>query len=245
MNRMSNISRQALSVFLSTLLLILLVVVEDASAQRDRVKNLPAYDRQRVHFGFLLGINVTDFKIKRVGGFNSIDTLFTAESDKQTGFNIGIIGNVGLNEFFSIRFAPDLAFSQRNLDYTFYDGATPVVVTKEIESTFLEFPFDLKLKSRRVNNYRMYVLAGAKFNIDMVSQAKVQNQDRDFVKLKRNDYGYQVGVGIDFYMERFKFGTELKMFHGLGNLLVDDPAVFSSSLDALRTRAFMLSFTFE
>lgn len=240
-----NIFRNVAMGIFASLLLIMSFGVQDASAQRDRVKNLPSYDRQRIHFGFLLGINVTDFKIKRVGGFNTIDTLFTAESAKQSGFNIGIIANVSLNEYFSIRFAPDLAFSQRNLDYTFYDGSTPVVVTKEIESTFLEFPLDLKLKSRRVNNYRMYVLGGAKFNIDMVSQAKVQNQDRDFVKLKRNDYGYQVGVGIDFYMERFKLGTELKMFHGLGNLLVDDPAVYSSSLDALRTRAFMLSFTFE
>lgn len=224
---------------------ILLLAQDQSWAQRDRVKNLPAYDRQRVHFGFLLGMNVTDFKIKRVPYFNSIDTLFRVESDKQSGFNIGIIANVGLNELFSVRFAPDLAFSQRNLLYTFYDGSKPVVVTKDIESTFLEFPFDLKLKSKRVNNYRMYVLAGARYNIDMVSQAKVQNKDKDFVKLRRNDYGYQVGAGIDFYMERFKFGTEIKMYHGLRNLLVDDPAVFTSSIDALRSRIFQLSFTFE
>jgi len=138
-----------------------------------------------------------------------------------------------------------LAFSQRNLDYTFYDAGQPVIVTKEIESTFLQFPLDLKLKSKRVNNYRMYVLAGMRYNIDMVSQAKVENKDKDFVKLKKNDYGYQVGVGIDFYMERFKFGTELKMYHGLGNLLVTDPSIYSSSLDALRSRIFQLSFTFE
>jgi hypothetical protein len=91
----------------------------------------------------------------------------------------------------------------------------------------------------------MYVLAGVRYNIDMVSQAKVQNKEKDFVKLKRNDYGYQYGIGIDFYMERFKLGTELKMYHGFRNLLVDDPAIFSSSIDALRSRIFQLSFTFE
>lgn len=228
-----------------TFLLVLVCLSLPSMAQRDRVKNLPAYDRQRVHFGFLLGLNTTDFKIKRIPDFNASDTLFRVESDKQSGFNIGIIANVGLNELFSVRFAPDLAFSQRNLYYTFYDANQPIEVVKEIESTFLEFPLDLKLKSKRVNNYRMYVLAGVRYNIDMVSQAKVQNKDKDFVKLKRNDYGYQYGIGIDFYMERFKFGTELKMYHGLRNLLVDDPAVFSSSLDALRSRIFQLSFTFE
>ena len=233
------------AIYWSMMLLLLFCSTSSAWAQRDRVKNLPAYDRQRVHFGFLLGLNTTDFKIKRIPGFNSSDTLFRVESDKQSGFNIGIIANVGLNELFSVRFAPDLAFSQRNLYYTFYDANQPVEVLKEIESTFLEFPFDLKLKSKRVNNYRMYVLAGARYNIDMVSQAKVQNKDKDFVKLKRNDYGYQYGIGIDFYMERFKFGTELKMYHGFRNLLVDDPAIFSSSIDALRSRIFQISFTFE
>ncbi|MFN9597406.1 MAG: porin family protein [Bacteroidota bacterium] len=233
------------TVFWSITLLFLFTCTAPAWAQRDRVKNLPAYDRQRVHFGFLLGLNTTDFKIKRIPDFNSSDTLFKVESDKQSGFNIGIIANVGLNELFSVRFAPDLAFSQRNLYYTFYDANQPVEVVKEIESTFLEFPLDLKLKSKRVNNYRMYVLAGVRYNIDMVSQAKVQNKEKDFVKLKRNDYGYQYGIGIDFYMERFKLGTELKMYHGFRNLLVDDPAIFSSSIDALRSRIFQLSFTFE
>ncbi|MGR6088561.1 MAG: type IX secretion/gliding motility protein PorT/SprT [Arcticibacter sp.] len=242
---MNRVSIKHSAIYWSMMLLLLFCSTTSAWAQRDRVKNLPAYDRQRVHFGFLLGLNTTDFKIKRIPGFNSSDTLFRVESDKQSGFNIGIIANVALNELFSVRFAPDLAFSQRNLYYTFYDANQPVEVLKEIESTFLEFPFDLKLKSKRVNNYRMYVLAGVRYNIDMVSQAKVQNKDKDFVKLKRNDYGYQYGIGIDFYMERFKFGTELKMYHGFRNLLVDDPAIYSSSIDALRSRIFQISFTFE
>jgi len=242
---MNRVALKHSAIYWSMMLLLLFCSTTPAWAQRDRVKNLPAYDRQRVHFGFLLGLNTTDFKIKRIPDFNSSDTLFRVESDKQSGFNIGIIANVALNELFSVRFAPDLAFSQRNLYYTFYDANQPVEVLKEIESTFLEFPFDLKLKSKRVNNYRMYVLAGVRYNIDMVSQAKVQNKDKDFVKLKRNDYGYQYGIGIDFYMERFKFGTELKMYHGFRNLLVDDPAIYSSSIDALRSRIFQISFTFE
>ena len=230
---------------ISFLLLIFQMVSLSAVAQRERVKNLPAYDRQKVHFGFLLGLNTTDFTIKRIPDFNSIDTLFRVESEKQTGFNIGIIANVGLNSLFSIRFSPNLAFSQRNLNYTFYEFTEPVEVKKEIESTFLQFPIDIKLKSRRVNNYRFYVNAGGRYSIDMVSQAKVQNEDKDFVKLRRNDYGYQVGAGIDFYMERFKFGTELSMYHGVRNLLVDDPKIFSSSIDALRSRIFQITLTFE
>src|SRR4030095_15047459 len=128
----------------------------------------------------------------RTAGFNTLDSLFVVESDKQTGFNLGIIGNLRMGEHFDLRFVPDLAFSQRNLEYTFNDNGKSTTVVKEIESTFLEFPLDLKYKSVRVNNYRIYVLAGLKYTIDMVSQAKVENQDKDFVKLRKNDYGYQI-----------------------------------------------------
>jgi hypothetical protein len=234
-------------VHLAALLIVagMMFIPDISLAQRKKVQNLPKYDKQRVHFGFLLGVNVTDFKIRRSADFLSLDSLYVVESAKQTGFNIGIVADLKLAENFNLRFVPDLAFSQRNLDYTFRDGQAETTVIKEIESTFLEFPLDLKFKSNRINNYRAYVVAGVRYSIDMVSQAKVENKDKDFVKLKKNDYGYQVGVGFDFYMERFKLSPEIKMYHGLRNLLVDDPKIFSTSLESLRSRIFMISFTFE
>ncbi len=227
------------------ILLGLTFVVTESWAQRKKVQNLPNYDRQKIHFGFLLGINTTDFVIRRIPRFNTLDSLYVVESAPQTGFNLGIIANLRLAENFDLRFVPDLAFSQRNLEYTFYEAGIPITVFKEIESTFLEFPLDLKFKSNRVNNYRVYVIAGAKYTIDMVSQAKVENQDKDFVKLRKNDYGYQIGLGFDFYFERFKFSPEIKMYHGLRNLLVDDPKIFSTSLESLKSKVFLISFTFE
>jgi len=224
---------------------VLLIGTGSSFAQRKKVQNLPKYDKQKIHFGFLLGINVTDFRIKRIPEFNLLDSLYVVESEKQTGFNIGIVTDLKLAENFNLRFIPDLAFSQRNLIYTFYDGPDSTMVKKEIESTFLEFPLELKFKSNRVNNYRVYVLAGIRYSIDMVSQAKVENKDKDFVKLFKNDYGYQIGFGFDFYMERFKFSPEIKMFNGMRNLLVDDPKIYSTSIESLKSKIFLISFTFE
>jgi hypothetical protein len=96
-----------------------------------------------------------------------------------------------------------------------------------------------------VNNYRVYVVAGVKYGIDMVSQAKVENKDKQFVKLQKNDYGYQIGFGFDFYLERFKFSPEIKMYNGVRNLLVDDSAIYSTSLRALYSKIFLISLTFE
>lgn len=224
---------------------VLAVSSIETQAQRKKVQNLPNYDRQKVHFGFLLGLNTTDFVIRRIPEFNSLDSLYIVESDPQTGFNLGIIANLKLGEHFDLRFVPDLAFSQRNLEYTFNTSGQNIKVIKEVESTFLEFPLLLKFKSSRINNYRVYVIAGGKYSIDMVSQAKVENQDKQYVKLQKQDYGYEIGFGFDFYLERFKFSPEIKMFHGVRNLLVDDPAIFSTSLRALYTKTFVISLTFE
>jgi hypothetical protein len=80
--------------------------------------------------------------------------------------------------------------------------------------------------------------------IDMVSQAKVEN-DEQLVKLNRRDYGYTVGFGFDFYMPLFKFSPEIKVFKGIPNLLAEDPAVYTTSLKSLRSSIFTVSLIFE
>lgn len=215
-------------------------------SQRNTVQNLPKYDKQRLHFGFLLGMNKTDFVVKRIGTFNYLDSLYVVEVQPTSGFNLGIVSNLRLAEHFDLRFVPDLAFSQRNLIYSFYENGVPFSTTvKQIESTFLEFPLEVKYKSARVKNYRVYVLAGFRYSIDMVSQEKVENKDRDFVRLSRKDYGYTIGLGFDLYMQLFKLSPEIKMYHGIPDLLVPDNRIFSTSLSSLRSKIWQLSLTFE
>lgn len=226
--------------------LVLLFNADSLFAQKQKILNLPKYDRQRFHFGFILGINKTDFVIDRVASFSLIDSLYTVESKGTSGFNLQIVTNMRMGEHFDLRFLPGLAFASRNLIYTFEKGR-PLsnVVTKKVESTFVELPLDVKFKSARLNNFRAYVLGGVKYSIDMVSQAKVKAKDKEYLKLQRNDYGYEIGVGCDFYLPMFKFSPEIKMYHGLRNLLVKDDLVYSKSLDGLFSKMFTLSLTFE
>jgi hypothetical protein len=118
------------------------------------------------------------------------------------------------------------------------------VVTKKIESTFIQFPLLVKFKSNRVNNYRFYVLGGAKYMIDLVSQAAVET-DEQLVKLKKYDYGYEIGFGMDLYLPLFKFAPEIKMYQGIPNMLANDNAVYTTSLSGLKSRVWSISFTFE
>jgi hypothetical protein len=228
-------------------LLLLLTGSRDVLAQqRQVVKNLPKYDHQPVHFGFVLGMNSSGFRTEFIPDYHLRDTIYTITPSSVAGLNLGIISNIRIGNHFDLRFIPSLSFAQRNLEYFFlYAPGNGETDLKKVESTYLEFPVDLKFKSARINNYRIYVLAGMKYSIDMVSQAKVTNTDKELIKLKRYDYGYEIGIGFDFYMTYFKFSPEIKVYHGLPNLLVKDGTRFSNPLDGLYSQVFALSFTFE
>jgi len=231
--------------------LLALVVLTSVSipgySQRDGVvKNLPKYDQQKIHFGFVLGMNSSTFRTELVPDYHVSDSIYTITPDASTGLNLGIISNLRIGKHFDLRFIPSLAFTQRNLEYFFlYAPGNGATTLKKVESTYLEFPLLLKFKSNRINNYRIYVLAGAKYAIDMVSQAKVVAVDKELIKLQRYDYGYEIGIGFDFYMSYFKFSPELKFYRGIPDLLVQDGTKFSNPLDALYSKSFVISLTFE
>jgi hypothetical protein len=213
--------------------------------KRPRIENLPKYDLKPYHFGFALCLNKMDFAIHPIEDYHSFDSLFVIQSTPQWGFNIGIVSNLRLGKFADLRFLPTLSFGQRVLDYTLSTGAGTAKTSKGIESTYLDFPLLLKYKSKRLNNVRAYVLTGFQYSLDLASQAKKKARNEDLVKLKENDYLYQFGVGFDFYLEYFKFSTELKMMYGLRDLLKRDGTVYTNSIDRLNSKIFQLSFLFE
>jgi hypothetical protein len=224
----------------------LLLLSNVVFAQKPWIRNLPDYDKQIIHFGFSLGINYTDFIVTLPGDFKYRDSVYVVESYPQGGLNLGIITNLRLGEYFDLRFVPTLSFASRVLEYSLkYNGIEDETIVKKVESTFIDLPVYLKFKSERVANYRFYVLAGGKYTIDLVAQEKVQEEDKQLVKLLRNDYGYEIGVGYDFYFELFKFSPELKFFRGFNDLLVKDELLINRSIDKLHSQIFTISFNFE
>ncbi|MEZ5194942.1 MAG: outer membrane beta-barrel protein [Bacteroidales bacterium] len=235
-----------------------------SSAQSRKVENNPAYDYQKYHFGFILAMNQMHFVIKPLDNlnylwFDSISAqeinsdsarLFNIESDPTMGFTVGIVGNLRMGKYFDLRFVPSLSFGERNIDYRIssYRNGVPedVVVRKNIPSTFVEFPLHMKYKSRRLNNFRAYVLGGVNYRMDLASQAKKRKESGQvIVKLNQSDLYYELGMGFDFYFEWFKFGTELKMSYGLSDVLKRENNIYTDGIESMKSKIFQLSFTFE
>lgn len=248
-------------------LLILLsafFVSEAAIAQRQKVVNLQKYDLEAYHFGFILAANQMLFSVKPINNhqlkvwpatagpdFASDSlSLYNVTSTPTPGFTIGIVGNLRLNNNADLRFIPSLAFGERYLDYTIltYRGGQEELINirKSVASTYVDFPLEVKYRSKRLNNFAAYVLGGVKYSIDLASNKK-NNKDNNNVaiKLNKNDFSAELGTGVDFYTNYFKFGIEAKMSYGLTNILVSDGTVYSDGIARLGSKVFQLSFTFE
>ncbi|HNW99107.1 MAG TPA: porin family protein [Bacteroidales bacterium] len=223
---------------------IIILIPVFVFAQKPRIENLPKFDLKPYHFGFALCLNKMDFSIRTAENYVS-DSLFVIESDPQLGFNIGIVSDLRLGEFSNLRFIPTLSFGQRNLIYTLSIKDSIVKTTKKIESTFIDFPLMLKYTSKRLNNFRAYIIGGAQYSIDLASQAKKKDKENDLVKLKQNDICCDLGVGFEFYLNYFKLTTELKMIYGMRDMLKRDNTVYTTSIDRINSKIFQLSFLFE
>ena len=229
--------------------IILLLFIGNNFSYGQRIKkpqNLVNYDFKKLHFGFTLGINELNFNVKKNSNTLTNDTLLTLLSNSQKGFNLGIVSNLRIGKFTDLRFIPTLVFGERYLKYGFIDrNGTSEEKIKKIESTLIDFPIYIKYKSARYNNFRAYVIGGVKYSIDLASQNKINDEGQEIVKLKKNDLMGEIGFGLDFYLEYFKFSPQIKLSHGFLNLISEDETVYTQSINFLSTKGWMISFTFE
>lgn len=155
---------------------------------------------------------------------------------------MGIVTNLKLGKYFDLRFIPALSFADKSLDFTHVGDS---VVNKNIESININFPISIRFKSQPINDMRIYVLAGLKYNMDLASNAKAR-QAEDQIKIGRHDFSYEYGFGIQFFFPLFIFSPEIKISNGLYNVhSVNNNLVYSGVLEKLQTRTILISFHFE
>ena len=224
-----------------------LLLTFNSYGQKHKIpQNLPRYDFKKLHFGFTLGINELNFNTQKNSSTLSNDSLLSLISKSQKGFNLGIVSNLRIGKYTDLRFVPTLVFGERNLEYIFSEeDNSELKRIKRIESTLIDFPIYIKYKSARYNNFRTYVLAGIKYSLDIASQDEIDDEGQEIVKLKKNDLMGEIGFGIDFYLEYFKFSPQIKISQGIINLIKQDNNVYTKSINTLNTNGWMISFTFE
>lgn len=217
-------------------------------AQKPKVKNLQKFDQKIIHFGFALGINSGGFALQRNAYNLTTDSLQSLNVVNQSGFNLGIVSDLHITPWLNLRFLPTLVFGQRNMEFNFINfQGERYTELRQIESTYLDFPLLLKYRSARVNNFAAYFIGGGKYSLDLASNEKVDNVDiaESIIKLKRNTYSAEVGIGTDFFLPYFKLGLELKMSYSLENALIRDNTELSNPIEEIRPKMFFFTILFE
>lgn len=216
-------------------------------SQKQRIKNLPGFENTKVmHFGFYLGVNNLGVDVKYKSSLLQSDTIYSALVRGKYGFNLGIVTDVHLGDGFDLRFVPALVFGQRDFEYSAKTKNNVLESQKRlVESTYLDFPISLKYKSERVNNGRFYFLGGFKPAFDMASLKKVDAKNTKVVRLNPWELSAHVGFGVDLYLEYFKFSPQIIFNYGLNNLLIQDGTAYTTLIDQVKARSFVVAITFE
>lgn len=231
-------------IFLVVVLMVFVALQIHAQPGK-HVWNKPNYDQYLFHFGFALGYNKMDFRVvPSANMLTEFDSVFAVQSMGRSGFNIHMVGNLRLGSNFDLRFIPGLAFGQRDLKYNHrvIDGIDTSFSTHlmQIESTMLSFPFYVKYRAHRINNWRPYVLFGGNYTFDLESRKKIKEEEQPKIKLARQDFYIEAGVGVDYYFPFFKLATELRFSFGLLDMISRDNTEYSMFYDQLNSRMFTL-----
>jgi len=228
-------------------LFILIQLFIGSYGQQTVPLNEPNHDDRPIHFGFCIGLNMMNFVVHPNAQL-SLDKnkrILASVSQPSPGFHIQVVSNYRLAEYFDLRFLPGVSFGQRTLNF-FKDDTLIRGGDQKLESNFLEFPLLLKYKSKRLNNFRPYIITGSNFRIDLAKT--LSEDDGIYLALKRFDLYYEIGAGIDCYMPYFKMSIELKYSYGFVNVLrqkSNSHPEFQNSIDRLNSTLTMLSFIFE
>lgn len=234
-----------------------------AQPSTEKGMNLTHFYSRRLHFGFSIGYNQTDFRVNTISNSklyhrlrdtirypNDTLDLKSISSKGLGGFNLGIIADLKIHQYVRLRFLPGISFASRSLLYYFvssnnWAGAPqPFTAIRQTQSAFILLPLNVKLQSKRIRNFGVYAIGGVSLSIDLAS-GKKDAASSDVVRLKQNDILYQGGGGFDFYFPYFKFSIEAKLSQGIRNILIRDNTEFTTPINSLHSHVFMLSISFE
>jgi hypothetical protein len=214
-------------------------------------------DQRDLSFGFSFSYVSNYFKIlkqpnwqtpfldKENGNAPVTSPVNTISSPNAPGFAVGFLTRYRLTEHLEARVTPSLIFADRDISYTYVNPSDNVV--KTVQSTTVDLPLLLKLKSDRVGNFRAYILGGVKYSYAIgadKSDATAALIDKTVKNVP--GYGsYEAGIGCDIYFEYFKLSPEIMLSNSFGNVLVPENQPFSSPISKLLLHTVMFNLYFE
>src|SRR5690606_32958668 len=218
-----------------------------AQFNEDPVLNIENFDKQPVHWGYFLGFNQYDFLFDY--NSNNLGNTTDILVDKSLGFNVGLIGNLRINDYIDIRFEPGLYYTERVLFFPDPNLVEERDYLREVKSTYVHFPLLLKLSTKRLGNFKPYIVGGVSTSLNLSGNEKSPDDNMNGTfRMKKNTYYYELGIGIDFYLYYFKFSPSIRGVFALSDELQpdEDPnSPWTGNINNMYSRGVFINFTFE
>ena len=227
-------------------ILLLLLLPQAMMAQERKVQNKPYIDYRRLHYGFFVGVHMQDMEFVNNGFVTPEgESWFADVTQYNPGFSVGVLADLRLGEYFSLRTLPTMHFGQNSI--VFREQGSGEISRQLVKTTYVALPFHLKYAAERFNNYRPYLMAGVSPMMNLT--VKKQKQ----LLLKKFDFMVEVGFGCDYYLPFFKLIPELRFAFSLLDVLEKDRKdlldanyiKFTQSVDKVVSKMVILSFYFE
>ena len=229
--------------------LAVLFLAQSAEAQgffnKERIANLENFDKKFLSWGYFLGFNSYDYKFEYENQYADDNTDILVE--KSTGFNVGLIGDMRVNQYVNLRLEPGLYFTQRNLIFPGFTEEKDYL--REVKSTYIHVPLLLKLSTKRLNNIKPFIIGGVSTSINLSSnENNPEDNEQGKFRTTENTSYYELGFGIDFYLYFFKFTPSIRGVFAMNDELVrdDDPnSPWTGNVAKMATRGVFINFTFQ
>jgi hypothetical protein len=205
------------------------------------INNRNYLEQRRWSWGYYLGFNNLDFKLDR---FEEAEPVLVT---KNVGFNVGLLGNFKINDHMDLRLEPGVIFSNREFDFTKFDD--DVSALRETRSAYVYVPLVMKFSTKRLNNFKPFVSTGVGYahNLSSNENNPSDNSAGQF-RMKTTNYFFEVGFGIDFYLEYFKFTPTVKGIFAINDELINDKnpnSPWTQNIEQIATRGIFINFTFQ
>ena len=233
----------------SVLVLLLTAAANIATAQLKQI-HLPDHDEKKYYLGIGLLYNTARFQVSQHPVFLDNDSVLVSSPENSGGFGLAGMHTYRLSRRFEVRaIFPQLMFAYKDIRYNikYPDDSKDesFEMTKRVESILLGLPIHLKFRSDRIDNFRVYMFGGVKFEYDLASNSRAKRVE-ELVKLRKTDMGVEAGIGFNFYFPVFILSPEIKISNGIMNSHSRDQHLkFSSAIDKLNSRMVVFSLIFE
>ncbi len=228
-----------------------------------QTSNAQLFKKEKITYDANQGKGSTDYKLLRYGfflGINNYDFNFDYNEDlrdiyvkRSPGFSVGLIGNLRVNEFLDLRLEPGLLITTRELHYSaaYFQGTSfnDSDLMREVKSTYIHIPLLLKISTKRINNFKPFIVGGFSTALNLSSNENNPNDNSNGqFRSKKNMIFYELGFGIDFYLYNFKFTPTIRGLFAINDELVRDKDLSSpwtSNITSMKTRGVFINFTFQ